>query len=223
MGEEGTTGVHPLPMTDPITPNPEESQAAKLDKLRTALEEFSRRQEEGAPSTLFDREAEEKKAEVRRRALLLLDQRARSRSELRERLLALELDPEVIDEVLGDLTRANLIDDEAFAQEWVRQRAQRRGKSSRVLDRELRDKGVDADIRARALEQIDADDERATARAVAVKKARSETRIPADRTDYDKALRRVVGALARRGFPAGISMDLAREALDERIEDLKLR
>lgn len=110
MGEVGTTGVHPLPMTDPITPNPEESQAAKLDKLRTALEEFSRRQEEGAPSTLFDREAEEKKAEVRRRALLLLDQRARSRSELRERLLALELDPEVIDEVLGDLTRARSMD-----------------------------------------------------------------------------------------------------------------
>lgn len=210
-------------MTDPITPGLTENQAAKLEKLRTALEEFSRRKEEGAPSGLFNREAEEKKAEVRRRALLLLDQRARSRSELRGRLIALEFDHEVIEEVLGDLTRANLIDDETFAQEWVRQRAQRRGKSTRVLDRELRDKGVDAGIRARALEQIDADDERVIARAVAVKKSRSESRIPADRTDYDKALRRVVGALARRGFPAGMSMELAREALDERIEDLKHR
>lgn len=208
-------------MTDPITPHPGENQATKLEKLRTALEEFNRRQEEGAASTLFDREAEEKKAEVRRRALLLLDQRARSRSELQGRLDALEFDHDIIEEVLEDLTRANLINDESFAQEWVRQRAQRRGKSTRVLDRELRDKGVDAGIRARALEQIDSEDERDTARAVAVKKARSESRIPADRSDYDKALRRVVGALARRGFPAGMSMDLAREALDERIEDLK--
>lgn len=208
-------------MTDPITPHPGENQATKLEKLRTALEEFNRRQEEGTASTLFDREAEEKKAEVRRRALLLLDQRARSRSELQGRLDALEFDHDIIEEVLEDLTRANLINDESFAQEWVRQRAQRRGKSTRVLDRELRDKGVDAGTRARALEQIDSEDERDTARAVAVKKARSESRIPADRSDYDKALRRVVGALARRGFPAGMSMDLAREALDERIEDLK--
>ena len=210
-------------MTDPITPHPGENQAAKLEKLRTALEEFSRRQEEGATSSLFDREAEEKKAEVRRRALLLLDQRARSRSELQGRLGALDFEHDIIEEVLDDLTRAKLINDESFAQEWVRQRAQRRGKSTRVLDRELRDKGVDAGIRARALEQIDPEDERDTARAVAVKKARSESRIPADRSDYDKALRRVVGALARRGFPAGMAMDLAREALDERIEDLRQR
>ena len=178
----------------------EQRQAQKLEKLRAALEEFTERQNAGETSGLFDHEAEEKKAEVRRRALLLLDQRARSRS---------------------DLMRAKLIDDEAFAREWVRQRAQRRGKSSRALDMELRDKGVDSEIRALALEQIDAVDERETARRVAEKKARSESRIPEDRADYDKALRRIVGALARRGFPAGVSMELSREALEQRIAHLQ--
>lgn len=197
------------------------SQTEKLEKLRSALEEFTRRQEAGEAGSLFDHEAEEKKAEVRRRALLLLDQRARSRSELRQRLTSLEFDPEVIDEVIEDLTRAKLLDDEDFAREWVRQRAQRRGKSSRALDQELREKGVDSHTRMVALEQIDTDDERETARAVAQKKARSESRIPADRADYDKALRRVVGALARRGFPSSMSMELSREALNERIEELK--
>lgn len=197
------------------------SQAEKLEKLRSALEEFTRRQEAGEGGSLFDHEAEEKKAEVRRRALLLLDQRARSKAELRQRLTSLEFDPAVIDEVIGDLTRAKLLDDEDFAREWVRQRAQRRGKSARALDRELQEKGVDSHTRMTALEQIDADDERATARVVAQKKARSETRIPGDRAEYDKALRRVVGALARRGFPSSMSMELSREALDERLEELK--
>lgn len=198
-----------------------QQQAEKLEKLRIALEDFSQRQGDGGTSSFFDYEAEEKKAEVRRRALLLLDQRARSRAELRKRLIALELEEAVIEEVLTDLTRAKLLDDEAFAREWVRQRSQRRGKSARALDMELRDKGVDSEIRALALEQIDAGNERDTARAVAQKKARSESRIPADRTEYDKALRRVVGALARRGFPASLSMELSREALDARIEDLQ--
>lgn len=199
----------------------EQRQTQKLEKLRAALEEFTERQNAGETSGLFDHEAEEKKAEVRRRALLLLDQRARSRSELHKRLVALEFEEEVIDEVLSDLMRAKLIDDEAFAREWVRQRAQRRGKSSRALDMELRDKGVDSEIRALALEQIDAVDERETARRVAEKKARSESRIPEDRADYDKALRRIVGALARRGFPAGVSMELSREALEQRIAHLQ--
>lgn len=202
--------------------NREQQQTQKLERLRAALEEFTARQNSGETSGFFDHEAEEKKAQVRRRALLLLDQRARSRSELQKRLNALEFEEEVITEVLDDLMRAKLIDDEAFAREWVRQRAQRRGKSARALDMELRDKGVDSQTRALALEQIDADDERETARAVAQKKARSESRIPEDRADYDKALRRIVGALARRGFPAGLSMELSREALDERIAGLKI-
>lgn len=195
-------------------------QAEKIEKLRKALDNFERAHARGE-SDFFDHEKEEKKANVRRRALLLLNQRARSVNELSTRLKALEFEEDIINEVIDDLTRSKLLDDEVFATEWVRQRAARRGKSSRALDRELQEKGVDKQTRAAALEQIDQADERDTARAVAVKKARPETKIPQDRADYDKALRRVVGALARRGFPAGMSMDLAREALDARIEDLK--
>lgn len=193
--------------------------ADKIEGLRAALAEFQRQQARGQ-STLFDPEVEEAKAEVRRRALLLLDQRARSTSELRSRLLDLDLEAATVDEVIGDLTRAGLLDDEHFASEWVRQRSARRGRSSRMLDKELQDKGVAPDVRQQALAQLDSDTERATAEAIAVKKARSENRLPEDRADYDKALRRVLGALARRGFPAGMSMELARAALDARFEEL---
>ncbi|WP_245802217.1 recombination regulator RecX [Corynebacterium pacaense] len=193
----------------------------KLKKLREALVDFERQRSTAGSGGFFDHELEEKKAAVRKRALLLLDQRARSRQELRRRLLALEFEDAIIDLVLDDLANSRLLDDLNFASEWVRQRSSRRGKSTRALDRELQEKGVSAPTRERALAQIDPEDERGTARSVAVKKARSESRVPGDRADYDRALRRVVGVLARRGFPAGMSMDIAREALDERIEQLK--
>ncbi|RSZ61724.1 recombination regulator RecX [Corynebacterium hylobatis] len=188
------------------------SREQKIAQLKEAIAGFTPGQ--------FDQEAEEAKAAVRRRALGLLDVRARSRQELRERLIEAEFEPVVVDDVLDDLAAVNLLDDAAFAREWVRQRHARRGKSTRVLEQELRQKGVDSATRAEALEQIDAADEEATARALAEKKARTIREAPADRAETDKALRRIVGVLARRGFPQGMSLRIAREALEERIAGL---
>lgn len=193
-------------------PDPE-----KVAKLKRALDAY----EAGESGELFDTNHEEALAPVRKRALGLLDQRARSRDELRERLLRAEFAPELVDEVLDSLERSLLIDDRAFATEWVRQRASRRGKSAKALDMELRDKGVDAAVRAEALAQITEEDEEAQARALAAKKARSVKEVPTDRAQYDKELRRVVGVLARRGYSSGMSMGVAREALDARLDELR--
>ena len=183
----------------------------KIARLQAALDAYE-------PGTgLFDREHEEALAPVRKRALGLLDQRARSRSELRERLLKAEFEPQLVDEVVNDLAASGLVNDAQFASEWVRQRAARRGKSARALDMELRDKGVEGADRAAALEQISDADEERTARAVAEKAARKVNSAPADRAEYDKHLRRIVGALARRGFNQGMTLRIGREALDERI------
>lgn len=189
----------------------------KLEQLRQALEAYEKGEAEGG---LFDREAEEAKSKVRSRVLGLLDQRSRSRQELYDRLVQAEFDPEVVDEVLDDLAHAGLIDDAAFAAEWVRQRHKRRGKSRSVLDRELREKGVSQEDRDEALSQIDAADEEAMARALAEKKARSVKSVPADRKEREKALRRIVGVLARRGFNEGMSLNIAISALEERCEEL---
>lgn len=189
----------------------------KIEKLRQALEDY----ESGAAGgQLIDAEAEEAKASVRSRALRLLDQRARSREELRERLLAAEFEPDVIDAVLDDLAGVGLINDESFAREWARQRHVRRGKSARALNMELKDKGVDAADRAVALEQITEESEEATARKVAEKKARTLKKVPADRHERDKFLRRIVGTLARRGYSHSLTMRVSIEALDARIAEL---
>lgn len=187
--------------------------ADKIARLQEALDAYE-------PGTgLFDRKHEEALAPVRKRALGLLDQRARSRAELRERLLKAEFEPQLVDEVLDDLAGSGLINDAQFAHEWVRQRAARRGKSARVLDMELRDKGVGGADRAAALEQISDEDEEHTARAVAEKSARKVKSAPTDRAGYDKHLRRIVGALARRGFNQGMALRIAREELNGRIAE----
>lgn len=193
-------------------PSPE-----KLAKLRQALEDYA---EGNVDNSIIDREAEEAKTDVRTRALRLLDERARSRHELRERLIKLEFPEAVVDAVLDDLTGVGLINDEVFASEWVRQRHARRGKSARALNQELIQKGISSSIRAQALEQIDQEDEEDTAWKLAVKKAKSIKAVPEDRAERDKVLRRIVGVLARRGFNGGMSLNLARRALDERCEEL---
>lgn len=189
-----------------------------LERLRAELANYDPEKGTG----LFDRAAESKKATVRERALTLLDYRARSTYELRsllhERLD--DADPQVIDDVIADLTESRLLDDETFAREWVRQRQERRGKSTRVLDQELRTKGVSSEIRAAVLAEVDPQREIDIARDLAVKKARGVKAIPADRKEYDKELRKIVGVLARRGFPAGASLRLAKEALEARIAEL---
>ncbi|WP_018023845.1 regulatory protein RecX [Corynebacterium ulceribovis] len=191
----------------------------RIDRLRAAIESIAA----GDSSDPLGRAKEEAKAPIKARALRLLDQRARSTSELTDRLRrALPDTPEeLIDEVVADLERANLLDDAYFAREWVRQRHQRRGKSRAALNQELVRKGVATRHREEALAQITADDEESRARDIVEKKARALKVPPADRHEYDKELRRLLGMLARRGFPGGMSMPVARQALDERIAQLR--
>ena len=85
---------------------------------------------------------------------------------------------------------------------------------------ELKDKGVEAADRAAALEQVTEDSEESIARQVAAKKARTLKKVPADRHEREKFLRRIVGTLARRGYNQGLTMRVAIEALDARIAEL---
>ncbi|MEJ5927074.1 regulatory protein RecX [Corynebacterium sp. H128] len=170
---------------------------------------------------LFDAEYEKNKARVRNRALLLLDQRARSIHELRQRLLAAEFEPALVSDVVADLVRCDLLNDEVFAAEWVRQRHHARGKSRRALELELIAKGIAPELREQALESIDHEDESRMARDLALKKVRAIRTVPNDRKEYDKLLRRVVGQLARRGYGESMSFSIAKQVLDERIQELR--
>lgn len=190
--------------------------------VRETIEKLAQQIAEADGGSLYDAGREESKAPIRAKALRLLDQRMRSRKELVERLEAVEEFPtSMIEEVVDDLTRSGLVNDELFASEWVRQRFASRGKSKMVLNRELQKKGIDASLRADALEQITHNAEEEVARKLAAKKAATIKTVAPDFNTKQKDLRKVVGVLARRGFPSELSMSIARDQLEERYRELE--
>ena len=142
---------------------------------------------------------------------ILLDQltgRARSRQELSDKLASRNVPAEIATTLLDRFEEVGLVDDGAFARTWVAQRQQGRGLSRRVLAQELRRKGVDDEVVKEALGEIDPADEAAAAHDLVRRKIRSMQRL-----DDQVATRRLVGMLARKGYPPGMSFSVVREEL----------
>ncbi len=111
--------------------------------------------------------------------------------------------------MLDRLTEVGLVNDADFAQQWVHSRHTYSGKGKRALALELRRKGIGQEDATEALAQIDSEDERARATELVAKKLRT---VSAD--DRDRAVRRLVSMLARRGFPQGMAFEVVKEQLD---------
>ncbi|WP_070378279.1 recombination regulator RecX [Rhodococcus sp. WMMA185] len=141
--------------------------------------------------------------------LRLLTDRARTRAELAERLAQKGYSADVTERVLDRLSEVGLIDDADFARQWVRSRHTYSGKGKRALAMELRRKGIGREDATEALAQIDVDDERQRASELVAKKLRT---MSVD--DRDRAARRLVSMLARRGFPQSVAFEVVKEQLD---------
>ncbi len=144
------------------------------------------------------------------RTILLskLTAQARSRKELAEALAAKAVPDDVAERVLDRFEQVGLVDDAAFADLWVRSRQSSRGLARRALAHELRGKGVDAELISASLEQVHPDDEQQTARRLVERKLRSTRGLA-----RIVRTRRLVGMLARKGYPPGAAMQVVREAL----------
>ncbi len=99
--------------------------------------------------------------------------RARTRHELAQALAAKQVPDAVSKSVLDRFQAAGLVDDAAFAADWVESRQGRRHLSAAALRRELQAKGVDSDHIDAALSAVDADDEYAAALDLARRRQRS--------------------------------------------------
>lgn len=170
--------------------------------VRRAADEPSDRAERDDP-------AGDPAAIAREIVLRLLTLRARSRAELELALRRKAVPDEVARQVLDRFVELRLVDDQAFAGLWV-EGAQRRQRSRAGLRQELREKGVDADLVRDAVASVSDDDEFAAALALARRRAASCRGVEAP-----VRYRRVLGALARRGFPSGVAHRAARAALGE--------
>ena len=106
---------------------------------------------------------------VKERALRLLTVRSRSRSELRQRLLRADFEPEEVEAALNDLEAVGLIDDEAFARELAESQ-RRKGMGRRAGMAALRVKGVDRELAERIAGDVNPEDETERALEVAAKR-----------------------------------------------------
>jgi regulatory protein len=135
---------------------------------------------------------------------------ARTRRQLADALRRKEIPDEVAEAVLDRLEEVGLVDDAAYARGWVEQRQRSRGLARRALAGELRAKGVDSELVARAVADVDPDEEEAAARRLVERKLRSTQGL-----DRQVRIRRLAGMLARRGYPEGLALRVVRSMIDE--------
>jgi len=166
------------------------------------------------PPSTSEKPAEPKREERARDVCLrLLTVRARTRSELEAQLTKRGYPDDVSARVLDRLVEVGLLDDVAFAEEWVRSRRANSGKGKRALATELRTKGVDPDVIAETLDGVDAGEWRVQAEELVAAKLRR------DKLDDEvKVTRRLVGMLARRGYSQGMAFDVVRTQLAQERE-----
>jgi regulatory protein len=170
--------------------------------------EDSRRSGKGSGESDGREDPAERAREI---CLRLLAVRPRTRTELAAALKQHGIAVDVAAEVLERYTEVGIIDDRAFARAWVTSRHHGRGLARRALATELRHKGVDADAVGAALADLDPDTEAATARALVERKLRS-----APAGSPDSLIRRLVGMLARKGYPPGLAIRVVREVMADR-------
>lgn len=89
--------------------------------------------------------------QTRNKALQYLGQRDYSRKDLHKKLLAAPGDPEIIDQVLIDLSQSGYLDDARFAEALVSKRL-RQGYGPHWIRQELQQSGVDREIVSAVLE-----------------------------------------------------------------------
>lgn len=145
-----------------------------------------------------------------------LSERAHSRADLAQALAKKQVPEEIAEAVLEKFETAGLIDDEEFARSWVQGRQRGRGLAPRALALELKRKGVDDEIAREVLAELDPGDERQAAHQLVQKKLRSMQGL-----DQQVQTRRLVGMLARKGYPPRLAFDVVREELGAEVQPLE--
>ncbi|WP_313823048.1 regulatory protein RecX [Citricoccus sp.] len=141
----------------------------------------------------------------------------KSRKQLDDKLAERDVPEDVAAAVLDRLEDVRLVDDTAYAENFVRTRQRSKGLARGALRRELQQKGVSGEAAEQALETISEDTEREAAVELVQRKIRGR-RLPSgdsaeDRGERDKAVRRLAAMLARKGYPPGMALGIVKEVL----------
>ncbi len=142
---------------------------------------------------------------------ILLDQltgRARSRSELADKLRGKLVPDGLAEQLLDRFEEVGLVDDGEFARAWVTDRQRSKGLAPRALAQELRRKGIDDETARAALAEVTEDDQEAAARVLVRRRLRAVGGL-----DQLTATRRLTGLLARKGYSPDLAFRVVRDEL----------
>ena len=140
-------------------------------------------------------------------ALNLLAYRPHSCQEMRDRLKKKNYGEKVAEEIIGQLQGLNFLNDSQFAHDWVESRLLNKPRGRRLLEQELREKGIDAGIIERVCQAaFDKHNEEELALALAKKRLKSYLKV-----DKLTGKRRLYSYLGRRGFSADTISQVLQE------------
>ncbi|WP_260853617.1 regulatory protein RecX [Kocuria palustris] len=196
------------------------SDSAYDRRRRRARERFRRT---GRGGKLIDpspspEQREQLRETARNIVLRQLTSSAKSRRQLEDKLADKDIPESVAREVLDRFEEVELVDDRAFSRSYVRQRAETRRLARPALRMELQRRGVDRELVEQALEQRTDDDERQDALELVRRRLPSGPSLQAqleDREARQKLIRRLVSALARKGYAPGLAFEVVRTVLAE--------
>lgn len=184
-----------------------------------------RRRRESPAQTRARRGEVEDPAVVLDAALRFLEARHRSVAEVRRRLTQAGYREDLVTAAIGRLGDLGMLDDEAFAAQWVESRDRARPRGERALTMELRQKGIASETIARALADrqqpvaeageppISADED--AARRLLARHARTLDRVADPRARRQRAY----AVLARNGFDPDVSSSVVAAWLAGSVDD----
>ncbi|MCA9877964.1 MAG: RecX family transcriptional regulator [Thermomicrobiales bacterium] len=156
-------------------------------------------------ATILRLVAEDDVARATEAALHFLAYRARSEHEVRDRLKHGGFSAEAVAAAIARLHDWRYLDDADFARRWVESRSRGRPRGQRLLQQELRRKGIDAETSQQAIAEAELDE-------VAAATELARKRLSAVAGEDPLAVKRKVSAyLARRGY----GFDVVRKALEQ--------
>lgn len=142
------------------------------------------------------------------RAIRYLDYRPRSTAEVRKKLAEKEIPEEIVDLVIERLEELKILDDARYAASWVESRNEFRPRSKRLLQYELRQRGIDQENIEKALDNLD---EQSLAYQAAAKQSRR-----LEGCDWQNFQKKLYAHLARRGFDYDTIQSVVQQVWSEK-------
>src|SRR5699024_789279 len=140
-----------------------------------------------------------------------LSYRMRTEKEIRDYLIRNQTNEAYIEQIISKLMEQNLIDDEAFANMFVRNRIQMTTKGPVLVRKELIEKGITGSIASEAVLAFTFEVQYEKAMKVAEKKVNKRSK-----HSFRKQMEQIQVSLVRKGFHQEVIQEVLREMKEEK-------